>query len=114
MVLSLEQLAVLHHPTRMRQSPPSAVAVSLPEIALSCCQQCPCCMVRTTSTADRPSPVHSTIHSWDLTCLTSPNTIAQLWIGRTQIDIARTMCYQPGSLIPVDVGEFSMITEPEE
>jgi hypothetical protein len=32
----------------------------------------------------------------------------QVWIRRTQLDVMRTVCYQPGPLLMPDLGEFSM------
>lgn len=32
----------------------------------------------------------------------------QIWIRRTQLDVMRTVCYQPGPLLMPDLGEFSM------
>ncbi|ORY33432.1 PLC-like phosphodiesterase [Naematelia encephala] len=39
-------------------------------------------------------------------------TVAHPWIDRTQLDMMRTMCYQPGPLVMPDLSEFSMEATP--
>ncbi|KIR62571.1 hypothetical protein I312_103315 [Cryptococcus bacillisporus CA1280] len=36
-------------------------------------------------------------------------SVAHNWILRTQLDVMRTVCYQPGPLTLPDLGEFSMV-----
>ncbi|GFZ48798.1 hypothetical protein JCM24511_06547 [Saitozyma sp. JCM 24511] len=40
--------------------------------------------------------------------ISTVSTVPTIWIRRTQLDVMRTVCYQPGPLLMPDLGEFSM------
>jgi hypothetical protein len=47
--------------------------------------------------------------TYDVPSLPRTRLVAlQVWIRRTQLDVMRTVCYQPGPLLMPDLGEFSM------